>query len=263
MQNQNEVWVFEGSSEQVVKALFVSMVLGHLVSWPIFQLWKWRQIVPPKCQLTFSGLHSVTSQKTELFITTAVRTWNSTITLFFIKHQHVWHHKVTCTRLHFKCPQFVGWTCHDGNEYEKHSIWRERELFWVIYVVNVIIYFEIWKFHFFSFQSPEMIKMKLKLLELEFEEEMKQKTERLKPRLLGCIWIDSKTSDYGMLFVILLTHFLFQCFNPEIGMQPISRFVCSCLKFWEKWHALFQGIWLYVCVLGILCICDREIVLHP
>jgi hypothetical protein len=49
-----------------------------------------------------------------------------------------------------------------------------------------------------------MLKMKLKLMELEFEEEMKQKTERLKPRLLGCIWIDSKTSDYGMLFVTFI-----------------------------------------------------------
>jgi hypothetical protein len=29
---QNEVWVFKGSLEQVVKALLVSMVLGHLLS---------------------------------------------------------------------------------------------------------------------------------------------------------------------------------------------------------------------------------------
>jgi hypothetical protein len=44
-----------------------------------------------------------------------------------------------------------------------------------------------------------MLKIKLKVLELEFEEEMKQKTERLKPRLFGCIWIDSETSESGML----------------------------------------------------------------
>jgi hypothetical protein len=28
---------------------------------------RWRQHVPPKCQLTFTGLPGVTSQKTELF----------------------------------------------------------------------------------------------------------------------------------------------------------------------------------------------------
>jgi hypothetical protein len=32
--------------------------------------------VPPKCLLTFNGLHGVISQKIELFITTAVRTSN-------------------------------------------------------------------------------------------------------------------------------------------------------------------------------------------
>ena len=46
-------------------------------------------------------------------------------------------------------------------------------------------------------QSPERMKTKLKFLELEFEEEMKQKTERLKPRLIGCIWIDPKNTDAG------------------------------------------------------------------
>jgi chromatin assembly factor 1 subunit A len=54
-----------------------------------------------------------------------------------------------------------------------------------------------------SLQSPEMLKIKLKLLELEFEEEMKQKTERLKPRLFGCVWVDSKTADSGMLLLHL------------------------------------------------------------
>jgi hypothetical protein len=33
---------------------------------------------PPKCWLTFNRLHSVISQKTELFITTAVGTSNPT-----------------------------------------------------------------------------------------------------------------------------------------------------------------------------------------
>jgi hypothetical protein len=35
--------------------------------------------VPPKRWLAFNGLHSVISQKIELFITTALRTSNSTI----------------------------------------------------------------------------------------------------------------------------------------------------------------------------------------
>jgi hypothetical protein len=39
---------------------------------------RWRQYVPPKRLLTFNGLHCVISQKTELFITTGVRTSNPT-----------------------------------------------------------------------------------------------------------------------------------------------------------------------------------------
>jgi len=65
-----------------------------------------------------------------------------------------------------------------------------------IYILNVG--FETENLDVSSLQSPEMLKIKLKLLELEFEEEMKQKTERLKPRLFGCVWVDSKTADSGM-----------------------------------------------------------------
>jgi hypothetical protein len=39
---------------------------------------KWRQHVPPKCWLTFNGLHGVITQKIELFITTAARTSDPT-----------------------------------------------------------------------------------------------------------------------------------------------------------------------------------------
>jgi hypothetical protein len=46
--------------------------LEHLLScWYLARLirpWRWRRYISPKCQLTFSGLHGVTSQKTELFI---------------------------------------------------------------------------------------------------------------------------------------------------------------------------------------------------
>jgi hypothetical protein len=42
----------------------------------ILRPWRWRWYVPPKRRLTFNGLHSVVSQKTVLFIITAVRTSN-------------------------------------------------------------------------------------------------------------------------------------------------------------------------------------------
>lgn len=38
--------------------------------------------------------------------------------------------------------------------------------------------------------SPESHKVKLKLLKNEFDEEMKLKTQKIKPRLIGCIWYD-------------------------------------------------------------------------
>jgi hypothetical protein len=47
------------------------------LSWLIIlRPWRWRRHVPPKRQLNFNGLHGVISHKTELFIATAVRTWN-------------------------------------------------------------------------------------------------------------------------------------------------------------------------------------------
>jgi hypothetical protein len=39
---------------------------------------RWRRHIPPKRRFTLNGLHGVISQKIELFITTAVRTSNST-----------------------------------------------------------------------------------------------------------------------------------------------------------------------------------------
>lgn len=38
--------------------------------------------------------------------------------------------------------------------------------------------------------SPEAQKVKLKLLQDEFNDEMKKKTEKIKPRLIGCIWVN-------------------------------------------------------------------------
>ncbi|XP_063230591.1 chromatin assembly factor 1 subunit A-like [Bacillus rossius redtenbacheri] len=44
-------------------------------------------------------------------------------------------------------------------------------------------------------QSPETMKAKLKLLAIEFEEERMQKTQRLKPGLIGCIWTRGSTAS--------------------------------------------------------------------
>jgi hypothetical protein len=42
----------------------------------ILLLWRWRRYYPPKHRWNFSGLHGVTCQKLELFITTAMTTSN-------------------------------------------------------------------------------------------------------------------------------------------------------------------------------------------
>nr|CAD7569332.1 unnamed protein product [Timema californicum] len=52
--------------------------------------------------------------------------------------------------------------------------------------------------------TPEGMKAKLKLLELEFEQEMKHKTERIKPRLIGCIWTTGQENTAGVQFMKLL-----------------------------------------------------------
>jgi hypothetical protein len=45
---------------------------------PAWNHWASKRTVPPKCRLTFNGLHSVISQKISLFITTGVRASNPT-----------------------------------------------------------------------------------------------------------------------------------------------------------------------------------------
>jgi hypothetical protein len=42
------------------------LVLTWLILWP----WRWGWHIPPKCQLTFSGLHDIILQKTEYFLNT-------------------------------------------------------------------------------------------------------------------------------------------------------------------------------------------------
>lgn len=44
---------------------------------------------------------------------------------------------------------------------------------------------------------PEAQKAKLKILQQEFAAEMKKKTERIKPRLIGCIWMNGDEDENG------------------------------------------------------------------
>lgn len=45
--------------------------------------------------------------------------------------------------------------------------------------------------------SPETQKAKLKVLQQEFAAEMKKKTEKIKPRLIGCIWMNGDEDEDG------------------------------------------------------------------
>jgi flagellar biosynthesis protein FliQ len=52
--------------------------LAWLIPWP----WRWRRHAPLKCQLTFNGLHSIISQKTELNTVTLL--WEPKILQIFV-----------------------------------------------------------------------------------------------------------------------------------------------------------------------------------
>jgi hypothetical protein len=62
---------------------------------PLIRPWRWRRYVPPKRRLTFNRLHGVISQKTELFITTGVRTTNTAMEgmgmIKFSQGVFIWH----------------------------------------------------------------------------------------------------------------------------------------------------------------------------
>jgi hypothetical protein len=80
----------------------VSLSACHLLTcWFLLKLflrhWRWRRYVPPKRQLELNGLHGVISQKMILFITTTVKTSNSTRWKLFLCfssqapcHEDVW-----------------------------------------------------------------------------------------------------------------------------------------------------------------------------
>jgi hypothetical protein len=59
-------------------------------AWLILRLWRWRQHVLPKRQLIFNGILGIISQKIKVFITTAVRTWNSTRNIGLSVKTAVW-----------------------------------------------------------------------------------------------------------------------------------------------------------------------------
>jgi hypothetical protein len=57
------------------------------LGWLILRFWTCRRHVPPKRRFSFNGPHGVMARKTELFITTAVRTSNPTNYLrYFVRN---------------------------------------------------------------------------------------------------------------------------------------------------------------------------------
>jgi hypothetical protein len=71
--------------------LFLLPASCWLPAWLILQPRRLRPYIPPKRRLPFNELHSVTSQKTELFITTAVETSNSISILYTLIHRFSWN----------------------------------------------------------------------------------------------------------------------------------------------------------------------------
>ena len=49
----------------------------------------------------------------------------------------------------------------------------------------------------FDENHPEAQKAKLKILQQEFAAEMKKKTEKIKPRLIGCVWMNGDEDEMG------------------------------------------------------------------
>jgi hypothetical protein len=78
--------------DTVQKLSFLSASCWFL-AWLNLRPWRRRRYVPPRRRVTFNGLHGVISQKTEFFITTAIRTSNpirnSTLLWNRAVHYHV------------------------------------------------------------------------------------------------------------------------------------------------------------------------------
>jgi hypothetical protein len=71
--------------QQVASRAVLAACLCWFPAWHTLWSWRWRRYVPPKCQLIFNSLHSIISQKLELFITTTERTLNPKKKMFAIE----------------------------------------------------------------------------------------------------------------------------------------------------------------------------------
>lgn len=79
-----------------------------------------------------------------------------------------------------------------------HNYWY-RIAFNLLFFHQVFFIVEI----IFHLQSPETQKFKLKVLGDEFEAERNEKTLKLKPKVIGCIW----TNEHGTLPESSKSHF--------------------------------------------------------
>lgn len=88
---------------------------------------------------------------------------------------------------------------------------------------------------FIVLKSEEAQKEKLKLLGEEFEAEIKKKTQRIKPRLVGCIWIPNNVTnpENGNIQIYFLISFLVVLFLTII---LVSKSVAdTLLKYRSIW----------------------------
>jgi hypothetical protein len=115
----------------------------HLLSW-WFLVWlilgpcRWRRHVPPKRWLTFKGLHGVISQEVELYITTAVRTSNSTNFLWNIFH----------SSKYLLSPAWVMHSnaCKSSYKVVVKIVWSKQKLRWLNIFYIILKYQISWQF---------------------------------------------------------------------------------------------------------------------
>jgi hypothetical protein len=103
--NVKQVWI---SARLCVKQVDSKVEHSFLPAWRYF---------PPKPRLFFNGLHSIISQNTELFITTAVRTSNTswrTLYIFIIAITNIKYVKHYIHDAYFKLPVYVNKQCTEG-----------------------------------------------------------------------------------------------------------------------------------------------------
>lgn len=77
--------------------------------------------------------------------------------------------------------------------------------------------------------SPSAHKAKLKLLKCEFDEEMKFKTQKLKPRVIGCVWYDKNKNNVEEAIDRYLQPFAMIC-NGRIKIKKRSEIAHAATK---------------------------------